>query len=262
MNEKIIFSILFASILCLFISCSSSKEIIIASTTSLYDFGFIDKAIKLFEKENDFKLNVIPTGSGQALAMARLGKVDAIISHIPEEEENFIKEGFGISRIPFAFNHFILVGPPENPAGIESRISMREAFKKIYENGSIFVSRGDNSGTHFREMEIWKSVGLNPKGEKWYLELGIGMGQALITASEKSAYTLSDITTFLRMKKRLNLKIILEDRNLKNIYSLIIVKGTDPEKASILEKFFLSEELKKIILQSGRVDGIETLFPY
>ncbi len=260
-RKSIIF--LFLPILLIFsVSCSSKKEILIASTTSLYDFGLIDRAIPSFEKRYNYKLTVIPAGSGQALSMGRLGKVDAIFSHLPQEEENFIKKGFGTLRIPFAFNYFILVGPLENPAGIEKEITMKQAFKRIYENGSLFISRGDHSGTHMKELEIWKSIGLNPEGKRWHLEVGVGMGQALITASEKSAYTLSDITSFFKMKKRLKLKIIAEESNLKNIYSLIIVKGTDPEKASILREFALSEDFKKIILQSGRVDGNETLFPY
>lgn len=224
--------------------------------------GLIDRAVPIFEKKYNYKLTVISAGSGQALAMGRLGKVDAIFSHLPEEEEKFIKDGYGISRIPFAFNHFILVGPLENPAGIENGISLEGAFKRIYEKSSIFISRGDYSGTHKKELEIWKNIGLNPAGKKWYLEAGVGMGQTLVTSSEKSAYTLSDITTFQKMRKNLKLKIITEDHNHRNIYSLIIVNGTDPRKASVLKEFILSEDFKNIILQSGRVEGKETLHPY
>lgn len=261
-NKKnlIIFLLLSISLI-LSISCSK-KEILIASTTSLHDLGLVDKVIPLFEKKYNFKLTVIPVGSGQALSMGRLGKVDAIFSHLPQEEENFIKEGFGTLRIPFAFNYFILVGPPINPAGIEKGISMKEAFKKIYDMGSLFISRGDHSGTHIKELEIWKSLGLNPEGKRWYLVAGVGMGQALVTASEKSAYTLSDIATFNKIKKRLNLKLITEDKNLRNTYSLIIVKGIDPEKVSILREFVLSQDFKKLILKAGRVDEEETLWPY
>lgn len=260
-RELIVFLTLLISLI-LSISCSSKKEILIASTTSLYDLGLVDRVTLLFEKKYNFKLKVIPVGSGQALSMGRLGKVDAIFSHLPEEEENFIKEGFGTLRIPFAFNYFILVGPPQNPAKIEKGSSMEEAFKKIYERGSLFISRGDHSGTHIEELEIWKSIGLSPEGKRWYLEAGVGMGQALVTASEKSAYTLSDITTFIYMKRRLKLMKITEDRNIKNIYSLLIVKGIEQNKASILKEFVLSEDFKKIILDLGRVEGEQTLFPY
>lgn len=253
----------FPVLLTLLPSCSpSSREILIASATSLYDFGLIDRIIPLFQKKYNFKLTITPVGSGQALKMARQGKVDAIFSHIPQEEEKFLKENFGVLRIPFAFNYFVLVGPPENPAEIEYGISMKSAFKKIYQSRVLFLSRGDFSGTHFKELETWKKAGLNPEGKKWYLELGVGMGQALITASEKSAYTISDMTTFLKMKNRLNLKIITEDRELKNVYSLIIVKGTDQKKKSALEKFVLSEDFKRIILECGLVDGDKTFFPY
>jgi len=260
---KILVFLLFPILLNLLSSCSpSSKEILIASTTSLIDFGLVDRIIPLFEKNYNFKLTVISVGSGQALEMARRGKVDAIFSHIPQEEDRLLKEGFGISRIPFAFNYFILVGPPENPAKIEKGESLKSAFKKIYNSKALFISRGDNSGTHFKELEIWKLAGIRPGKEKWYLELGVGMGQALITASEKSAYTISDMTTFLKMKNNLNLKIITEDREHKNIYSLIILRGTEGEKVSTLEKFILSEDFKKIISECGIVDGEKTLFPY
>ncbi len=259
-----IFVVFLSSIfLNLLFSCSpSSKEILIASTTSLYDFGLIDRIIPLFEKNYNFKLTVISVGSGQALEMAKRGKVDAIFSHMPKEEDKLLKEGLGISRIPFAFNYFILVGPPENPAKIEKGEYLKSAFRKIYKSKALFISRGDNSGTHFKELEIWKLAGINPRKEKWYLELGVGMGQALITASEKSAYTISDMTTFLKMKNRLNLKIITEDREQKNIYSLIILKGIERDRASTLEKFILSENFQKIVLECGIVDGEKTLFPY
>lgn len=263
--KKLDFSvvILFHILLSLSFSCSSSsREILIASTTSLYDFGLIDRIVPLFQKKYNFKLTIIPVGSGQALKMARQGKVDAIFSHIPKEEEKFLREGFGTLRIPFAFNYFVLVGPPENPAKIEYGTSIKSAFKKIYHSKVLFLSRGDFSGTHFKELEIWKNVGLNTEGKEWYLELGVGMGQALITASEKSAYTISDITTFLKMKNRLNLRVITEDRELRNIYSLIIVKGTEQKKASVMKEFVLSEDFKKIVSECGLVDGKETLFSY
>ncbi len=256
------FSVLIFIIFSLSCSLSPKKEIIVASTTSLYDFGLVDEFIKFFKKRYGINLTVIPVGSGQALTLGRLKKVDAIISHLPEEEEKFMKEGFGIFRLPFAYNYFILVGPRDDPARAGNETTMMGAFKKIYEKKALFVSRGDYSGTHFQELGIWKSADLIPKGQKWYMELGIGMGQALIASSEKSAYTLTDKTTYLKIKDKLKLKIILDSNELKNIYSLIIIRGVESEKIHLLKDFFLSDELKRIIEIKGRIKDERTIFPF
>lgn len=203
----------------------------IATTTSLDATGLLDKIRVEFEKRNaGVNVTWVAVGTGQAIEIGERGDVDIIIVHNRELEEQFIKEGYGIHGITFAWNDFIIVGPKNDPANVNSSKNVVEAFKKIYQTGEIgktlFISRGDRSGTNLKELTIWNLIGLKVDGRKWYIESGQGMEQVLIIANEKQSYTLSDRSTFLSIKSTLDfsLEILFEgDPQLLNLYRAIIV---------------------------------------
>ncbi len=236
---------------------TQEKTVILATTTSTQDSGLLDVLIPMFEKKTDYKVKTIAVGSGQAMAMGQKGEADVLLAHSPEAEKKFMAEGYGINRKLVMHNDFIVVGPPEDPAGIKGLKSAPEAFKKIASSNSLFMSRGDNSGTHSKEKSIWKAAGVNPEGQKWYQQTGLGMGQTLSVSSEKKAYTLSDRGTYLAMKKNLALDILVEgDPTLLNVYHVIEV---NPEKwpkvntagAKAFSDFMVSAEAQDVIKNFG-----------
>ena len=167
--------------------CGAQKSIILATTTSTQDSGLIDVLIPVFEKKTGYFLKTIAVGSGQAMAMGQKGEADVLLVHSPAAEKKFIAEGYGINRRLVMHNDYIVVGPAEDPAKIKGMKVSTEAFKKIAGAGALFLSRGDNSGTHSQEKAIWKASGIKPEGQKWYQETGLGMGQTLNVTSEKKA---------------------------------------------------------------------------
>jgi tungstate transport system substrate-binding protein len=184
--------------------------------------------IPLFEKKTGFFVKTIAVGSGQAMAMGEKGEADVLLVHSPAAEEKFMKDGFGASRALVMHNDYIIVGPASDPAGIRGTKTSSPGFRKIAVKGSLFLSRGDNSGTHAKELGLWKSAGVDCDGKPWYLQTGLGMGQTLSVAAEKKGYTLADRGTFLAMKKSLGLDILVEgDKELLNVYHVIVV---DPAK--------------------------------
>ena len=158
------------------------------------------------------------------MAMGQKGEADVLLVHSPAAEKKFITEGYGINRRLIMHNDYIIVGPAGDPAKIKGVKPTSEAFKRIASADALFISRGDNSGTHSKEREIWKATGINPEGGKWYQQTGLGMGQTLGVAAEKKGYTLADRGTYLALKKNLNLDILVEgDAILLNIYHVIEV---------------------------------------
>ena len=229
----------------------------VATTTSLYDTGLWGYLEPMFEKQYNVELDVIYAGTGKALEYGRRGDVDVIVVHDKASEEQFIAEGYGVTRVPFAYNYFLIVGPKDDPAGIKG-MSPEEAFKELVETGAgSFVSRGDDSGTHKKEQAIWKQAGYDYKTVReagtWYIEAGIGMGPALIMASEKKAYTLSDMGTFLSYRSKIDLVPIVDKGDiLLNVYSAIAInpekhKKTRIEMANNLISFLTSPEIQKFI---------------
>ena len=204
----------------------------VATTTSLYDTGLWGYLEPIFEKEYGVEIDILYAGTGIALEYGRRGDVDVIIVHSKAREEQFIAEGYGVERVPFAYNYFLIVGPAADPAGIKG-LGPEEAFKKLFNTGSgSFVSRGDDSGTHDREKAIWESAGneyeMVREAGQWYIEAGRGMGPTLLMASEKQAYTLTDMGTFLSYQKKLDLvPVVDKDGILLNVYSAIAI---NPEK--------------------------------
>ena len=233
------------------------KTIILATTTSTQDSGLLDVLLPIFEKKTSYFVKTIAVGSGQAMAMGQKGEADVLLVHSPAAEKKFIAESYGVNRRLVMHNDYIIVGPPEDPAKLKGLKSSSAAFKKIASGKSLFLSRGDNSGTHSKEKEIWKAAGINPEKEKWYQQTGLGMGQTLNVAAEKKGYTLADRGTYLALKKNLGLDILVEgDAILLNIYHVIEVNPAKWPKvnspgAKAFADFMVAEETQGIIKTFG-----------
>jgi tungstate transport system substrate-binding protein len=235
----------------------AQKNLILATTTSTQDSGLLDVLIPVFEKKTGYFVKTIAVGSGQAMAMGQKGEADVMLVHSPDAEKKFMAEKHGVNRLIVMHNDFIVVGPPADSAGIQGAASAVEAFKKIAAAGSLFMSRGDNSGTHAKEKGIWKSAGINPEGQKWYQQTGLGMGQTLNVAAEKKGYTLADRGTWLSLQKNLGLPILKEgDPILLNVYHVIQVNPANWPKvnadgAKAFSDFMVSAETQGIIKTFG-----------
>jgi len=259
---------LVATVSTVFAAAVKQKNVILATTTSTQDSGLLDVLIPIFEKKTGYFVKTIAVGSGQAMAMGLKGEADVLLVHSPEAEMKFMAEGSGINRRLVMHNDFIVVGPPGDPDTVKKSKSVKEGFKKISLGSTVFLSRGDNSGTHAKEKGIWKSAGINPEGQKWYQQTGLGMGQTLNIASEKKAYTLADRGTYLALKKNLGLEILLAgDPLLLNVYHVIEVNAAKWPKvntpgAKAFSDFMVSKQTQKIIGSFG-VDkyGSPLFFP-
>lgn len=233
----------------------TAQELILATTTSTQDTGLLDVLIPLFQEKTGYIVKPIAVGTGQALALGERGEADVLLVHAPADEQKLVASGAAVNRQLVMHNDFVLVGPPGDPAGIKNAPSAADALAKIAASKAIFISRGDDSGTHKRELSLWKEKGIAPQGS-WYQETGSGMGQTLRVASEKGGYTLTDRGTYLALKKDLQLAILFEgDPLLLNIYHVMqinpekfpavngegakafVVFLTSPEAQAVIEKF-------------------------
>ena len=200
-----------------------SKELVLATTTSTYDSGLLDAILPDFEQKTGIKVDVVAVGTGQALKLGQAKDADVLLVHAKDREEQFVAQGYAPFRKDVMYNDFIIVGPPDDPAGIRGMTDAAAAFQKIAKTPSKFVSRGDESGTHMKEMAIWEKAGIQPQGD-WYLSAGQGMGAVLTMANELQAYTLSDRATYLSRRDNLNLDILVEgDPILFNQYGVLPV---------------------------------------
>ena len=235
----------------------------VATTTSLYDTGLWGYLEPMFEKKYGVEVDVLYAGSGIAFEYGRRGDVDVITVHDKPNEEQFVAEGYGVERVPFAYNYFLIVGPESDPAGIKD-LSPEEAFKKLAEMGSAsFISRGDDSGTHSKEKAIWKSAGFDYEAIRqagaWYVETGKGMGPTLLHANEKQGYTLVDMGTFVAYQGKVNLVPIVDKGSIMlNVYSVIAVNPEkvtgvrlNSEMAANMVGFLTSPEIQKLIGEYG-----------
>jgi tungstate transport system substrate-binding protein len=235
----------------------AQKNLILATTTSTQDSGLLDVLIPAFEKKTGYFVKTIAVGSGQAMTMGQKGEADVLLVHSPAAEKTFMAEGYGVDRKLIMHNDFIIVGPPADPAGIKGTKSAAEAYRKISAAGSIYMSRGDNSGTHAKEKGILKAAGINAEMQKWYQQTGLGMGQTLSISAEKKAYTLADRGTYLALKKNLGLDILVEgDAVLLNIYHVIDINPVKWPKvntagAKAFADFMVSGEVQNIIKTFG-----------
>ena len=233
----------------------------VATTTSLYDTGLWGYLEPMFEEEYGVELDILYAGTGIALEYGRRGDVDVIAVHSKSREEQYVAEGYGVERVPFAYNYFLIVGPEDDPAGIKG-MSPEEAFKKLADTGTAsFISRGDDSGTHGKEKAIWRSVGYDyetiQNAGEWYIEAGRGMGPTLLMTSEKQGYTLTDMGTFLSYKGKVDLVPVVDEGSiLLNVYSVIVGNPeTNPkvnyEMASNLVSLLTSPEIQELIGDYG-----------
>lgn len=247
---------------------SANPNIILATTTSTQDSGLLDVLIPLFEAETGYTVQTIAVGSGQAMTMGQEGNADVLLVHAPASEVKFMDEGFGTDRFLVMHNDFVLVGPTADPAGVKSKATTVEVFQAIFEAGAQFITRGDDSGTHKKELELWKAAELDPAGQAWYVETGQGMGTSMTVASEKEAYILTDRATYLANKDIYQLEILFEgDAKLLNVYHVITVNvGLWPkanyEGALAFASFMIAPSTQEVIAQFG-VDkyGTPLFFP-
>jgi tungstate transport system substrate-binding protein len=243
----------------------AKETLTLASTTSTLDSGLFEALIPPFEKKFDCAVKIIAVGTGQAMRLARDGNADVLLVHDRQAEEKFVADGFGIKRLDVMHNDFVVVGPKNDPAGI-SGLKATAAFKKIAAASAAFISRGDDSGTHKKELKLWKLAGLYPAG-RWYLESGSGMEATLRIANEKIAYCLVDRATWLAHQKEIDTLVILAqgDAQLFNPYSVIVVAPTkfpwlNVKLATQFAEFIRSAVGQNIIRDFGRKKFGEPLF--
>ena len=202
---------------------AAGGDVILATTTSTADTGLLDALAPRFKEETGYTLKPIAVGSGAALELGRNGEADVLLVHSPAAEEALMAEGYGTERRTVMYNDFIIVGPADDPAGVRDAASAADAMTRIASAGATFVSRGDESGTHALEKRLWEAAGITPEGS-WYTEAGSGMGDTLNIASERGGHTISDRGTYLALRDRLDLDVLLEDDPaLLNVYHLILV---------------------------------------
>ena len=219
-----------------FAAQAQDRFITVASTTSTEQSGLFGYLLPIFEKKTGIQVRVVALGTGQALDLARRGDADVVFVHAKAAEEKFLAEGQGVKRFPVMFNDFVLIGPKSDPAKIAGSKDILEALKKIQSTQAPFVSRGDRSGTHMAELDLWKAAGIDLDKSKgpWYRDTGQGMGPALNTAASMIAYLLADRGTWLAFKNRGDLTILVEgDKRLYNQYGVMLV---NPDKHPTVKK--------------------------
>ncbi|WP_028300430.1 substrate-binding domain-containing protein [Oceanospirillum beijerinckii] len=235
----------------------------LATTTSTYNSGLLDYLLPDFEKEHGATIQVIAVGTGKALRMGRDGDVDVVMTHAPKAEEKFVNEGYGVNPRGLMYNDFVLVGPKSDPAGVKGSQDISQALGKVSANNALFVSRGDDSGTHKKELNLWKQTGVKLPFDG-YREVGQGMGKVLQISSELQGYTLTDRGTWLAYKTKVDLEIVSEgDARLFNPYQVIIVnpkrhQDLNTKGAETLSKWLVSDKTQDKI-NNFRLHG-EQLF--
>ena len=234
-----------------------NPDLILATTTSTQDSGLLDALIPAFEKATGYKVKPIAVGSGQAMTMGERGEADVLLVHAPDSEKKFMEAKHGVDRKLVMHNDFVIIGPDADPAKIEGEKSTTAALKKLADAKSLFVSRGDNSGTDLLDKKLWKAVGIDTKGQTWYQQTGQGMGATLNVAAEKGGYSLTDRATYLANQKKLNMPILVEgDKSLLNVYHVIAVDPKKSDKinaagAKAFADFMVSKETQETIGKFG-----------
>lgn len=241
-------------------------DLILATTTSTQDSGLLDALIPIFEEENPYNVKTIAVGTGQALEMGVNGEADTLLTHAPASEKELVDNGDVLNYQQVMYNDFVVVGPTADPAGVKG-LTTDEAFAKIFEAQSVFVSRGDDSGTHKKELQLWETAGLTPSENEAYLETGQGMGNSLQVAAQKQGYILTDRATYLAQKDTLgDFGVLVEaDDSLLNIYHVMEV---NPEKSDMINaegakafvEFMIDEETQSAIAEFGIEEYGEPLF--
>jgi tungstate transport system substrate-binding protein len=237
-------------------AAAGRKAVILATTTSTQDSGLLDRLLPLFEERTGYRVKTIAVGTGEALAMGRRGDADVLLAHAPAREKELVEAGFAVNRQLVMHNDFLIAGPDRDPAGIHGGSNGAESIAKIAGAGARFASRGDNSGTHFREMSLWQAAGLEPAGDG-YISTGQGMGATLFVAAEKGAYLLTDRATYLATRERTGLVPHVEgDPLFLNIYSVMEVNPNrfprvNQAGARAFSEFLRGPEAQEIIREFG-----------
>ena len=243
-------------------ACSEEKvddaDLLLVTTTSVRDSGLLGDLLPIFQAQTGVRAQVVAVGSGAALRMGRDGNADILLTHAPTGEEELVASGAAVSRTPFMENYFVIAGPSEDSAGVRTADSPADAIRRIAAASAAFVSRGDDSGTHRREVALFKEAGLDPDA-RWpgFLSSGAGMGQTLQVAGEKRTYVLSDIGTFLAFQKRIELEVLSQPApSLRNVYSVVRLdpERLDParaERAAQFEAFMLAPDTQRRIAEFG-----------
>jgi len=247
---------------------AQDKSIVVASTTSTQDSGLFGHILPMFKARTGIDVKVVAQGTGQALDTARRGDADVVFVHAKSAEEKFLAEGFGVKRYPVMYNDFVLIGPKGDPAGIKGSKDIVAALGAIRAKGADFISRGDKSGTHLAELNLWKVAGIDIAKDKgpWYKEIGQGMGAALNTASASNAYVLADRGTWLSFKNRGDLVIAVEgDKRLFNQYGVMLV---NPEKHPSVKKDLGQQLIDWLVSSEGqravadyKINGEQLFYP-
>jgi tungstate transport system substrate-binding protein len=239
----------------LLVSCSGPEpaRVRLVTTTSTENSGLVAYLLQPFLEQTGIEVEVVAVGTGQALALGERGDADVVLVHARSREDAFVAAGHGVERRDVMWNDFVIAGPAADPAGIRGETDASKALRMIAAKKARFVSRGDDSGTHIRELALWEKVGGAPKGEPFYLEAGLGMGQCLVIADEKYAYVLVDRGTYLAFRKRIDLEALVEGgAALRNSYGVILVNPTDAARK--LVDYLTSTDGQKRI-GSFRVEG-------
>ena len=247
---------------------AQEKSIVVASTTSTQDSGLFGHILPMFKAKTGIDVKVVAQGTGQALDTARRGDADVVFVHAKPAEEKFLAEGFGVKRYPVMYNDFILIGPKGDPAGIKGSKDIVAALGAIKAKGADFISRGDKSGTHQAELNLWKVAGIDIAKDKgpWYKEIGQGMGAALNTASASNAYVLADRGTWLAFKNRGDLIVSVEgDKRLFNQYGVIVVNpAKHPHTKTALAQAFADWVVSpagQATIAAYKIGGEQLFFP-
>ncbi len=242
------------------------KDVILATTTSTQDSGLLDVLIPVFEKNTGYLVKPIAVGSGEALKLGEQGNADVLLVHAPTSEQEFMRTGAGTNRTLIMHNDFVIMGPASDPARIKGSKNARVALERMSLGRAPFFSRGDDSGTHQKELALWAmTLAGKPQGS-WYQETGTGMGPTLRVASEKGGYTLADRATFLAQHDTLNLRILLEgDKGLLNIYHAIQVNPArfpevNAQGARAWIDYLVAPDTQRKIGEFGRAEFGESLF--
>jgi len=241
---------------------AAPTKVTLASTTSTDDSGLFEVLIPAFEEANpEFDMSVVAVGTGQAFEIGRAKDADILLVHSTADEEEFVAQGYGEERADVMYNDFIIVGPAADPAQIKGSETAKAALTKIATAGSDFASRGDDSGTHRMELRLWKSAETSPTGD-WYLSIGQSMGETLLFTSERQGYTLTDRATYLSMRDKLDLEVLVEgDPALFNQYGVIpVTEAANPEGARAFFDWILSAEGQAIIEDFGVEEFGQPLF--
>ncbi len=258
----------FAALLLATPVAAQDKSIIVASTTSTQDSGLFGYLLPIYKAKTGVEVRVVALGTGQALDTGRRGDADVVFVHAKSEEEKFVAEGFSVKRQPVMYNDFVLIGPKTDPAGIKGSKDIAAALKAVSEKAAPFISRGDRSGTHVAELNLWRVASIDIAASKgpWYREIGQGMGAALNMASASSAYVLSDRATWISFKNKGELDIVVEgDKRLFNQYGVMLV---NPAKHPTVKKELGQQFVDWLVSPEGqntiagyKVDGKQLFYP-